>query len=116
MRGNWNTQTNTWRDEAVMAKSATDEMRLVEIEIVEKVLGERNAVIVCLYKVVCTLRRISKARGEKSNNADDMRTKVSKIYQQARDRVVGPRAAEVPELRNKTNTLNNEVETENLRL
>lgn len=61
-------------------------------------------------------RKIIEALTEKKDKAADTPAKVKKLYMQARARVVGLRAFEVSEIREKINRLLDVVEAKNLEL
>lgn len=97
-------------------ETTLDGFRLNQAEKVEECFGDQHAASVRLQDVFFTLRRTIKALERKKDMAADMLTKVEKLYEQAQANVVGVRAAEVSELRQKIEAFTNEVAPKNLEI
>lgn len=98
------------------AEKTLDKIRFAEAERVEKCVGEQDAASALLRKFFPAHRRNFKAWEEKKVKAADMLTKVKKLYEQARGRVVCLCAVDESELSGKIDTLTDKVEAKNLEL
>lgn len=88
-----------WRHKAVPADNSFDKIWLTKFERVAKFLQEGDASNGRLHKVFAALRKIINALVEKKDRKADLLTKIEKLCEQARVRVVGLRADEASELR-----------------